>query len=78
MENHTYSREPETVCYIHQNNDVEVDWHITRRFKTPTGWIVESERILLSHESGRTNSSIASCFVPDPNHEWILEEMRGG
>ena len=73
MENHTYSREPETVCCVTRHDSIGVDWQITRRFKTPIGWFVESERAQVTHELVVTASSIASSFVPDPNHEWILE-----
>lgn len=37
------------------------------RTKVPAGWIVERFR-------GKHASGNSICFVPDPNHEWILED----
>lgn len=40
----------------------------TARGKVPGGWIVNS---LLGSDKG---VALTSVFVPDPNHEWKLDE----
>jgi hypothetical protein len=37
-----------------------------RRIPTPDGWLVYY----------KTTKGAAACFVPDANHEWVLEEDR--
>ena len=40
----------------------EVD-HYTRRAKVHGGWVVKSI----------SGSGLALCFIPDPNHEWVVK-----
>lgn len=35
-----------------------------RRIPTPNGWLVYMT----------DNKGVAACFVPDANHEWVLED----
>ncbi len=42
----------------------------TYRLKVFGGWVVKE----VSEGFGDNADSISICFVPDPNHEWKLEE----
>lgn len=42
------------------------------RLKVPGGWIVTEESGPEKHGPFATSM----CFVPDPNHEWELEDER--
>lgn len=48
------------------------DQIVYERIKTPQGWIVGMFVSNLPH----LPNSVSVCFVPDPNHEWILEEEK--
>ena len=47
----------------------------TKRAKVIGGWIVRTESVMV-HHLGQQNSSRSEAlvFVPDPNHEWAIEE----
>lgn len=50
------------------------DGQLTSRLKVHGGWIFHSFFI---EEDGMVRmkaSSETSCFIPDPNHEWELED----
>ena len=47
----------------------------TIRLKVPGGWLVETfQSASLNYHSVSTSVSIV--FLPDPHHEWILEEKK--
>ena len=49
---------------------------ITERMKVINGWLVRDiMSIQVQNNFGvlNTSSSVSMCFVPDKNHEWILE-----
>jgi hypothetical protein len=56
-----YSREHEVIIGVFGVGNLV-------RTKVPSGWIVERFR-------GKHIAGSSICFVPDPRHEWILEDQ---
>lgn len=47
------------------------------RAKIPGGWLVETILKGLDAQQNHAPIAIASCFVPDAKHEWMLAETEG-
>ncbi len=54
------------------------DWH--KRAKVPGGWLVKAYEPIWEYNTPRgeyqnlNNLRISMCFVPDPKHEWTIQE----
>ena len=46
----------------------------TLRLMVFGGWLVRSQDAYTIGDSEATPIELGICFVPDPNHQWILEE----
>jgi hypothetical protein len=57
----------------------DIDLHHSRA-KILGGWLVKAyENVVHNTGSGMQDGwdwRVAMCFVPDPNHEWVLEEDK--
>ena len=58
-------------------------WHSFGRIRVPGGWLFR-EGLGLADEMGIHSGKCSTCtkkntgfmFIPDPNHEWVLEPLK--
>jgi hypothetical protein len=67
---------------MRKESPVKIEWMFTNDLtevaRVHGGWLVKVlEPISPSDANRNTDYHIAMVFVPDPNHEWEMEELIG-